>query len=174
MATRGGEYSRLRLFSTNDTLATPERWTFSSQIARGPGGGQGLVEGTRIEQSATAVDGGVEIRGGASVRRLAVERPFAINWALFVAVGRLPREPFDPIRFTMLDHFDQVKPNQTLSYRESVDVLLAGRPVRLHAYDHLGEGIVPWIDWVDDAGRLLFAVSGLEAYLLDSFAPNKG
>jgi hypothetical protein len=154
-----------------DTLATPERWTFSSEVARGPGGGQGLVEATRIEQSASASDGAVELRSGDRLRRLEVEPPLAINWGLFEAVGRLPREPFDPIRFTMLDHFDQVKPHQALSYRRSADVLLAGAAVRLHAYDHLGQGIVPWIYWVDDAGRLLFAVSGLEAYLFDSFGP---
>ena len=72
-----------------------------------------------------------------------------------------------------------VSPSEFLSddvveqaYRLSADVLLAGQPVRLHAYDHLGEGIVPWIYWVDDRGRLLLAVSGLEAYLLDSFRPS--
>ena len=155
-----------------DALATPVRWTFSSEIAGRAGGADGPVENTRLEQSATAEDGHVEIRDGTHSRRLAAGPPFAINWALFEAVGRLPRETFDPIRFTLLDHFDQLKPAQVLSYRLSADVQLAGQPVRLHAYDHLGEGIVPWIYWVDDRGRLLFAVSGLEAYLVDSFGPS--
>jgi hypothetical protein len=94
----------------------------------------------------------------------------------------------------MLDHLDEPKPNQSLSYRETADVLLSGRhltkrraahldkrqarkparslrgtqPVRLHAFEQLGDGIVPWIYWVDDRGRLLVAVSGLEAYILES------
>jgi len=154
-----------------DALATPVRWTFSSEITGRAGGSEGPVESTRIEQSAVAEGGQVEIRDGTGARRLAVSPPWAINWALFEAVGRLPRGPFDPIGFTLLDHFDQPKPGQVLSYRLSADVELAGRPVRLHAYDQLGEGVVPWIYWVDDAGRLLVAVSGLEAYVVDSFRP---
>ena len=154
-----------------DALATPVRWTFCSELT-GRADGAEPIEGTRIEQSAVAEAGQVEIRDGTRSRRLAVGPPFTINWALFEAVGRLPREPFDPIGFTLLDHFDQPKPCQVLSYRLSTDVELAGQPVRLHAYDQLGEGIVPWIYWVDDAGRLLMAVSGLEAYVLDSFRPS--
>jgi hypothetical protein len=155
-----------------DALATPVRWTFASEIVSRAERANSLIENTRIEQSATARDTEIEINDGKHSRRLSVSSPFAINWALFEAVGRLPREPFDPIHFTMLDHFDQLKRDQVLSYRQSVDVLLAGQPVRLHAYDHLGQGIVPWIYWVDDPGRLLFAISGLEAYLLDSFRPS--
>jgi len=68
----------------------------------------------------------------------------------------------------MLDHFDQVKPGQSISYRTTIDVMLGGRAVRLHGFDHLGEGIVPWVYWVDDQGRLLFAVSGLAGYLLNA------
>ena len=111
----------------------------------------------------------IDLTDGRTQRQIPAPGAYAVNWALFEAVGRLPREEFEPLRFTMLDHFDQLKPGQVLSYRETADVSLGGRSVRLHAYDHLGEGIVPWIYWVDDEGRLLFAVSGLEAYLLDSF-----
>ncbi|MHC4403849.1 MAG: hypothetical protein ACYTG0_29685 [Planctomycetota bacterium] len=146
-----------------DALATPIRWSFSSQIGSRA---DGPVENTALEQSAVVQGEEVEIRDRHGVRSFHVARPFTVNWALFEAVGRLAREPFDPIRFTLLDHFDQLKPEQVLSYRQSAVVRLAGREVPLHAYDHLGQGIVPWIYWVDDRGRLLFVVSGLEAYLL--------
>jgi hypothetical protein len=149
-----------------DVLGTPVRWTYASEIVDPA---QGPLQHTTLKKSAAAKDGWVEIDDGRNRRRLSVGAPFTVNWALFEAVGRLPREPFDPVRFTMLDHFDQVKAGQVLSYRRSADVALGGRPVRLHAYDQLGEGIVPWIYWADERGRLLFAISGLEAYLVDSF-----
>ena len=152
-----------------DRLATPTRWSYSAEIARRD---EGTLEKTCLEKSGEAKGRQIEISDGQGVRRLAAPSSWTINWALFEAVPRLPREPFDPIRFALLDHFDQLKENQVLSYRQSTEVAIGEVPVRLHAYDHLGEGIVPWIYWVDEAGRLLFAVSGLEAYLLDPFGPS--
>jgi len=149
-----------------DALATPLRWTFTSQIVD-PSANP--VEHTPLKKSAVADASRIEITDDRTRRSFPTPSAYTINWALFEAVGRLPRDRFEPLRFTMLDHFDQIKPHQVLSYRTTADVLLGNRPVRLHAYDHLGQGIVPWIYWVDDRGRLLFAVSGLEAYLLDSF-----
>lgn len=148
-----------------NALATPDRWVWSSRIVSADGK---PIEHTPLQKSAIATDGAIEITDGPHRRRLSVDAPSTINWALFEAVGRLAREPFEPLRFVLLDHFDQVKRNQTLSFRETAEVALANRSLRLHAYDHLGEGIVPWIYWVDDAGRLVFAVSGLEAYLLET------
>jgi hypothetical protein len=150
-----------------DALATPRNWAWSSQIVAADGK---PVKYTELEKSATAADGAVEISDGPHRRRLSIDSPYAINWALFEAVGRLAREPFEPLRFTLLDHFDQIKRSQTLAFRRTAEVALAERTVRLHAYEHLGEGVVPWIYWVDDAGRLLFAVSGLEAYVLETQA----
>lgn len=147
-----------------DALATPERWTYAAEIA-GPEGSP--LKHTRLEKSATAAGEAIEISDGEHRRRLGVTPPYAISWALFEAVGRLPQQRFEPLSFTLLDDFDQVKPRQTLSFRQNADVLFGERTVRLTAYDHLGEGIVPWIYWVDEAGRLLFAVSGLEAYLAE-------
>ena len=149
-----------------DALSTPLHWTFSSQILN-PSGQP--VEHTALKKTAVADGRRIEITDGRTRRSIPAPSAYTVNWALFDAVGRLPRKELEPLRFTMLDHFDQLKPGQVLSYRKTADVPLGDRPLRLHAYDHLGRGVVPWIYWVDDQGRLLFAVSGLEAYLLVSF-----
>jgi len=154
-----------------DALATPVEWTFESDL-RTPAGKP--VPHTRIRKTATAADGEIVIKDGPHVQRLKVASAYTINWALFDAVGRLPRKAFPPIAFDLIDHFDQLKGAQTLSYRASRPVRLAGQPVRLHAYDHLGRGIVPWVYYVNDRGLLVLAVSGLEAYGLLSAGPAKG
>lgn len=141
------------------------------------------------------VDGkAIEIRDGGTSRRVPRPESFAVSWALFDAVQRLPRKPGEPTQFTLLDNFDQVKPNHTLSYRKATEVLLGGkrvqkqhweqlgkgrirkttwavegqRTVRLHGFDHLGDGIVPEVYWVDGRGRLLFMVAGIEAYVWEA------
>ncbi|HUT13007.1 MAG TPA: hypothetical protein VMY42_21100 [Thermoguttaceae bacterium] len=143
-------------------LSTPVAWTFQSQVFDAAGD---PVPYTRLKKSAMAGSDAIEIRDPRQTRRLPVRGPYTLNWALFDAVGRLPREKTEPLNFTLIDHFDQLKPNQTLSFRKTTTVTVAGNPLRLHAYDQIGEGIVPWVYWVDNQGRLLLAVSGLEGYV---------
>ena len=145
----------------------------------------------RMEKAALVDGKFIELRDAAASRRIPKPEAFAVSWALFDAVQWLPRKPGKPLRFTLLDNFDQVKPNHTLSYRKATEVLLGGRrvqkqeweqlekgrirkttwavegqrTVRLHGFDHLGDGIVPEVYWVDGQGRLLFMVAGIEAYI---------
>ncbi len=148
-----------------DRLCTPLNWTYAAKIVDRAGT---PIEVTSLKKSATVTDGVVEIADGRHRRRIELPKQYTVNWSLFEAVGRLPREQFDPLRFAMLDHFDQLKPDQVLSFRGTHNVLLGTRTVPLHSYGQIGQGIVPWVYWVDRSGRLLFAVSGLEAYLLQS------
>ncbi|UCH33354.1 MAG: hypothetical protein JSV65_12310 [Armatimonadota bacterium] len=176
-----------------DALATPVRWRYSSETVSRTGE---PVAHSRLHKTGRLGGGRCVVEDGRSRRALQVSGDCALSWALFEAVSRLPRERFAPLRFTLLDHFDQVKPNQQLSYREAIRVELGGervqeqhvreldrgriytttwgrrnaKQVTLHGYDHVGHGIVPWVYWADDQGRLLFVSAGLEAYLLDSAA----
>ncbi|MEW6358606.1 MAG: hypothetical protein AB1696_19885 [Planctomycetota bacterium] len=174
-----------------DALSTPTQWTLQSAAADADGR---AVPITNLKKSAQVKDGAIVLTDGGRERRIQVPSAYTTNWSIFDAVQRLPRKAFEPIRFTLIDNLDQPKPNHTLSFRKSDDVLLGekivqqpevaelekgritktrraktgGRAVRLHAYDHLGEGIVPEVYWVDNQGRLLFMVAGLEAYILDT------
>lgn len=178
-----------------DELSTPVTWQYSSHVI-GPAGD--VFRSSIVSKRGTASGGRVEIIDGQHVRRIAVHGPFTINWALWDAVMRLPRVEGRTIAFTMLDHFDQVKRRQTLAFRGSTAATVGQEPlpqqigreqekgrvrkarratttaeeVTVHGFDQVGEAIVPWVYWVDDQGRLLFVVAGLEVYLPDSTHAN--
>lgn len=104
-------------------------------------------------------------------RETTLDAPATINWLLFESVPRLPRRAGPPLAFTLIDHFDQPKPGQTLAWSRRVEVPApgdGGETLRLDCFDQLGRGIVPWTYWVDPLGRTRFAVSGIEAYLLEN------
>jgi len=187
----GAQRATGKVVCRGDRLCSPERWSFGYGTI--DAGGRTLP-GSALEKTAVAGEGWVEINDGRRRRRVDVGPAFTLHWTLLVAVQRLPRQPSPPIQFTLIEHFDQVKPKQTLSFRGTTEIMLGermvqrkqleqlekgrivhtvmapegGETVRLHSFDHLGWGVVPWVYWVDDAGRLLFAVSGLEAYLIES------
>ena len=162
---------------SKDRLPKPLAWTFLSEI-RDPEGQP--IEGTRTEHTQEDLQS-------------VPSTPYTLNWILFECVPRLPKEPFEPIRFTLLDHFDQVKPDYRLGFRESLWTVLGGSRVQatqieelekgrvarkvwdmegavatpLTGYDLVGRGNVPWVFYVDEQGRLLYVVAGLESYMIE-------
>jgi len=152
-----------KMWYPTSALPRPKRWTLDAELRDANGR---TVPKTKIHKEATWADGELTIRDKGHTRKIAVPDAWTINWVLFEAVGRLPREKMKPISFTLLDHFDQVKGGQTLAYRKTADLALGGKTIRATAYDQTGRGVLPWVYWVDDAGRLLLAVAGLEAYVL--------
>ena len=178
-----------------DALSTPTHWTLRCETVTAADGK--LVPDTRIEKTGTVKGDVLEIADSRARRKLPKPAAFTLNWLLFDVVQRLPREPFEPLRFTLLDDFDQPKPNLTLAFWQTTELLLGGKrvqqqaweqrekgrvrrtvwgregdqPVRLAAYSLLGPGTVPWAYHVGDHGRLLFATAGLEAYVLQPPPP---
>jgi hypothetical protein len=171
-----------------DALASPMSWELAGSTAFSDGK---QVPSTAFRQSAAVHGSGIELRDGVKRRALQVGPPFTLNWCLFDAVQRLPAEGMKPVQFTLLDDFDQVKPGQTLAPHGQVTFAFGGsrvvrhrlvklergtihRPVLereggqnvvLRQYSQTGRGVVPWVYYVDETGRLLFAVGGIEAYV---------
>lgn len=101
--------------------------------------------------------------------KLRAPNAFTGSWSLFDAVQRLPFE-VDPIEFDMLDDLELMKPRQRLVAGPSIEVVLNGRKLRLHSFEQIGEGILPYSYWLDDQHRLLIAVGGVRAFIWDPTA----
>ncbi len=128
-----------------------------------------LFENSEVQKFGICKKNSVEIVYKNKKRKIKSKNPFALSWLLFDAVQKLPREKFEPINFTLIDHFDQIKPDNQISFHGSnvIDIPKKEK-LKLHVYDQLGNGIVPIVYYVDDFGRLLFVVSGIEVYILNS------
>jgi len=148
----------------SDTLCTPKSWTLESSVVDVD---DKPSTGTRLAERGTLRGEVLETRFGDRVRKQKLAAPATCNWSLFDAVQRLPREKTRPLAFTLLEDMDLVKPEQTLTFRETKDLKLGAATLRLTGYQQIGRGVLPWQYWVDGQGRLLFAFSGVRAYLYD-------
>jgi len=156
----------LQLGPKPSRLSTPRRWSFTTKVMGADGS---VIADAGLKRTASVEDGELKIAtGDAKPRTVELAGDYTLSWALFDAVARLPREKFDPIDFTLIDHFDQVKPDHRLLYRGDVETTLGNTKSRLHAYDELGRGIMPVTHFVDAQGRVALVISGLEAYVLRS------
>jgi hypothetical protein len=172
-----------------DALASPLSWTLESWVAD-PQGRE--IEDTRLNEKVDVHGGELRRTGAGRERVTPAPGPLALDWGLFDAVQRLPRKTTPELRFTLIDRLGAcLKPDQLLASTQSVTVSLGGqhrwgeqaeqleagtryRPVervedatavRLHSYEHTGQGILPTTYWVDDAGRLLFVLTGMLAWI---------
>jgi hypothetical protein len=155
---------------SSDNLATPRNWRFHSQVLDKTGL---PISDLALEKSGKFKSGSVELRCGGKCRTRQVNMPLAMDWALFEAVPRLDMRNAGELRFSLLSDFDQIKPDQLLAYRQTVEVELPGstdeavsaKTLRLHCWEQFGRGISPTQYWVDDDGRLLAINAGLRGYV---------
>jgi len=152
-----------------DPLARPTRWSFRTRLFNTR---NQPIPGTDIARRAAFADGRITVADDTETRTIDPAGPYTVNWCLFDAVQRLPGREAQPLAFTLIDHFDQVKPETTLAFRQATDVQVAGgKTIATRVYEQLGRGNVPWVYWTDTSGRLLWVVAGLEGYIREAAAP---
>jgi hypothetical protein len=155
---------------STDRLAAPRAWelrwrTFDAQ--------KQLVPDASFSETGAIRDGAIVRRRGNKERTMPAPKQFTGNWCLFDALQRLPNNT-SPVAFDMLEELDLLKPEQRLSFRQTIEVELGGRHVRLHGFEQVGRGILPYTYWLDDHRRLLVATGGMRGYLWDPTAGTQG
>jgi hypothetical protein len=150
-----------------DALATPEWWTVAAEFAAVDGAARAWP---RIEHRMQSRGGKLELSAGGLKRSVPRPTAFTHAWSLVEAVQRLLRRPGNTLRFTFFDRNNVAKPGHILRYRESAEVELGNTTVRLHGFEHLGDGFVPSVYWTDEAGRLVMFNHSLQGYILQSGA----
>ncbi len=160
-----------RIICANDRLSTPKRWELRTVILDRK---NQPLEGTEVREVGE-VDGKVIRRwlfrrGDKVERTMPVPKAFTSNWSLFDALQRLVGSEIKSLSFDLLEEMELLKPNQRLSYCQSIKVELGGQSVRLHEFVQIGEGILPHHYWLDEERRLLVAIGGMRAFVFDPSA----
>jgi len=150
-----------------DTLGTPRRWSLE---ARCLGPDKRVIDSTVMSEKGELKGGVREVWFGSRSCQRKVPTPITSNWSLLDAVQRLDGRKTKPLTFAMLDEMDLLKVEQELSFRAEKGMSFGGKKVKLTGYHQIGRGVLPWQYWVDEQGRLLFAFSGVRAWIYDSRA----
>ena len=147
-----------------DDTATPLAWEVGSDFVDG--------NGDRITELSTRsvglrTDGGVEVRQGEVTSAARIQGAVTCEWSLLEAVQRLPFRRSTPVEFTLLEGLGVPKRGHRLSYRGPCELGGPDGGVTVHVYEHVGRGILPFEYWVDRNHRLLAAITGGRAWILE-------
>lgn len=169
--TLGLHVTKVELDCRDDMLSTPVRWSLSSRLYNAINDNE--YPTARVMVQGRARNGHCTLKTGNDQFRRKLPARYTCLWSLFDALQRLPGKETPETKFALLQELDKLKDGQRLSYREETDISFGGRKIATTCYQHLGQGILPYRYYTGPAGRLLLAVSGQRAYILDPDAPTK-
>lgn len=158
-----GQLTTARIRCANDALCTLESWELESVALGGEGEARPL---SQMSETGVFAGGRVELTSSeVKTREICVSSNLTSNWSLFDAVQRLGGKEAPSGSFTMLEDLRLVRGEQCLSFDGEAEFELGGKKIRLYGYHQIGEGILPIHYWLDEEGRLLFALGGVRVYL---------
>lgn len=89
------------------------------------------------------------------------------KWGMIDMVRIMASKNIQSLEFSTLDEMDVIYPKQKVSFRKSKMLTTGeGEKVNFKVFDLIGDGVIPTVYWVDQFGRVVFIVTGLEAYML--------
>ncbi len=157
-------YTQAKVLVGNDSLSVPIAWTVQTKLAASRDDAPYLHSG--LSKSARYQDGALTIACNDDSETKRIPGAYTCKWCLIDVIQRLPRTSTTEWKFSLVDEFDEVRHHQSIAYRTSVFVPLKSGPRKLTAFEHLGEGVIPTVYWVDEIGRVIFVVSGVEVFVL--------
>ncbi len=147
----------------NNALATLQSWKLESAALDADKKPRPL---SKMSESGILVNGTIKLTSPKGIgRQINVSPNLTSNWSLFDAVQRLHKKEPPKTEFTMLEDLRLPRANQRLTSDGPIDVELGGKTIRLYGFHQIGEGILPIYYWLDEQGRLLFALGGVRIYV---------
>ena len=155
------------IYCLNNQLASLIRWHLWSRFIDSDKQPIGELE---TEERAAIKGNVMSVETGEHIFKREVPGQLSCDWCLFEAVPRLQFDKKSSLAFDMLEGLSLLKEGQHLSYRGVYPMKIGGEEARLHRFDQIGEGVLPYEYWLDDNHRLLAAISMHKAYILDERA----
>ncbi len=153
------------IITENNMLATPRSWLCKTKIARTlkdpPYMNTGHVWRGRVR------DGKISYESGPYYQTKSIgERELTWKWGIINLVQKMAEESVNEIHFSAMDEMDMVYDHQYARFRKSKTIDCGQRKIDFKVFDVLGDGIIPTVYWVDKLNRVVFLVTGTEAFVL--------
>jgi len=148
----------------NDEISTPESWYYESKVAKERSDTPYLKSGLKKEFDMKNDKLHIKTNGIDSYMNFS--GAYTCKWCLFDSVQHMHKEAEKPLNFSMFDEYDALIGEQTFRFRESAKIETTDGLKEVSCFELLGVGTTPSTYWVDDSGRLLFYISGMELAVL--------
>ena len=147
-------HTKVDIDAKNNEQGTPIGWKSSTEYFSAPSKGRDENISSYNENSDLAVENAGD--------------DICISFTLLDTVQRMSVKGIEQLNFTLLDEGDKLKKNHILRYKGESQINIGGQLTDVKTYEQLGEGMLPWMYYVDMSGRLLLAISGMRVLVSDT------
>lgn len=155
------------VFSPKEKYGFPSEWICNSKIARSE------IEkpylNSDLKKHGKAENQKVSFTINEQLKKNNFEGDLIWKWGIIDLVQKMAEESIDSKTFTSVDEFENMFQTQSIQFKKyrQLDTGESG-VIQFKAYEHIGQGIIPTVYWIDDKNRVVFIISGMEGYVLNS------
>ena len=157
-------YTIADLNCNDDLLRSPQTWTVETKVSKAANAPAYLNSG--LVKQASITDNLLTIKTAGNSRSLELPGPTTCKWCLLDAVGRMATQGIQEVRFSLLDEYDELCPQQQLRFTGEAQVKTPAGVIAIKTYQHTGIATVPGVFYVDTAGRVRFYLGGMQLLAL--------
>jgi len=162
---RGNYIFKGDIVTRNDLLASPVKWECETKISDD-------VKGLPYLNTLHRWKGSFKIGqvNYHSVSQHIIKKPankdLTWKWGLINLVQKMAEQSVPEVHFSALDEMDMMYEHQYARFRKKQQIDCGTSNVEFSVFEVLGDGIIPTVYWVDNFCRVIFIISGVEAYVL--------
>jgi hypothetical protein len=162
---RGNYIFQGYITARNDLLATPVSWECETKISDNAAGTPFID--TLHQWKGSFKNGQIYYKSGSnSNRKKPASKNLSWKWGIINLVQKMTAQSVYEIHFSALDEMDMVYDHQYVRFRKKQLIDCGSRNLEFSVFDVLGDGIIPTVYWVDNFNRVVFIITGVEAYVL--------
>lgn len=162
---RGYYIFKGQIEAKNDLLASPVQWECETKISDDVNGSPYL--NTLHQWQGSFKNGQVNYQSGKQhIIKMPVNQDLTWKWGIINLVQKMAEQSVPEIHFSALDEMDMIYEHQYARFRKKQVIDCGTSNVEFSVFDVLGDGIIPTVYWVDNFNRVIFIISGVEAYVL--------
>jgi hypothetical protein len=162
---RGYYIFKGQITARNDLLASPVKWECETKIADELNGlpylntlhrWKGSFKNDRVYYHSDSQH----------IVKTVDNQDLTWKWGIINLVQKMAEQSVPEMHFSALDEMDMIYEHQYARFRKKQVLDCGTSNVEFSVFDVLGDGIIPTVYWVDNFNRVIFIVSGVEAYVL--------
>jgi hypothetical protein len=146
-------------------LATPLSWECETKISDNEAGVP--YRDTLHQWRGSFKNGQVYYKSGLNCsKKKPSNKNLSWKWGIISLVQKMAEQSVPEVHFSALDEMDMLYEHQYARFRKKQQILCGSECLEFKVFDVLGDGIIPTVYWVDHFNRVVFIITGVEAYVL--------
>jgi hypothetical protein len=162
---RGNYIFQGKITTRDDLLASPVSWECETKISDQTDGSPYM--NTLHRWKGSFKNGRIYFKSGSNhLTKIPASKNLTWKWGIINLVQKMAEQSVREIHFSALDEMDNLYEHQFARFRKKQLVDCGFGNLEFSVFEVLGDGIIPTVYWVDNFNRIVFIITGVEAYVL--------